>query len=80
MSWEWLLGILPLLVLLACPVMMIWMMRGGGGGMSRNEDGEEPASGGADEAGDPEAELAELRTRLARLEAERTAEREEAWR
>jgi hypothetical protein len=78
MSWEWLLGILPLLVLLACPVMMIWMMRGGG--MSRNENGKEPASGGADEAGDPEAELAELRARLARLEVERTAEPEEAWR
>lgn len=77
MSWEWLVGALPLLVLLAvCPIMMIWMMRGGG--MSRTEDGKEAASGGADEARGPEAELAELRARLADLEADRDRDRKEA--
>lgn len=65
MSWEWLLGALPLLVFLACPIAMFWMMRGTGGG----------ACGKADvESG----EIADLRARLARLEAKQNGAPEES--
>lgn len=71
MTREWLLWALPYAALLACPVMMLWMMRGGG--MGRSEEDRDPSAGGAEASGSPErdAEIAELRSRLARLEAER---------
>lgn len=77
MSIEWLLGLLPWFVFLACPIAMFWMMRGMHGGSC----GKEPAPGrlfarratpAADgQAVDPDTEVAQLRRRLARLEAQR---------
>lgn len=59
MSGEWLIALLPFLLLAACPLVMIWMMRGMGG---YSADGEAKAS----EADG--TEIARLRERLARLE------------
>ena len=76
MRIEWLLALLPWLALLACPLVMFWMMRG-----MRGSCGKQHASGGIGTQGastvdghaiDADAEMAQLRARLARLEAHRT--------
>lgn len=61
MKTEWILYLLPWLLLLACPLGMWWMMRGMHGG------------GGRDAAARPDStdEITELRARLARLEEAR---------
>ncbi|MBW3661224.1 MAG: DUF2933 domain-containing protein [Gemmatimonadetes bacterium] len=68
MSVEWLIALLPFLLLAACPLVMIWMMRGMGG---RSADGEAKAS----EA--DVAEIARLRGRLARLEKDPSRSKDE---
>lgn len=77
MSIEWTLGLLPWLVFLVCPIAMLWMMRGMHGGSC----GKEQAPGSAfargatvaddGQAVDMDTEVAQLRQRLARLEAQR---------
>lgn len=65
MSWEWLLGLAPFLLLLACPLIMWRMMRGMGSG-----EGCEPQSGESGPAREAalEREMALLRARVADLE------------
>jgi hypothetical protein len=75
MSWELLVGIVPWLILLACPLTMLWMMGGRSHGAScgRNDgvhdDGPPP---GFAPIRDADAEIRALRARLARLEAEQS--------
>ncbi|MGH7557525.1 MAG: DUF2933 domain-containing protein [Gemmatimonadota bacterium] len=72
MSWEWLFVALPFLVVLACPAIMLWMMRGMGRQDSSGRTDEDRSAGaGGSEASAisaATAEIARLRTRLARLE------------
>lgn len=65
MSWEWLAGLVPFLLLLACPIAMWFMMRGMSGdhGRDKSEDGDEPADGAL------QREVEVLRARVAELEA-----------
>lgn len=64
MSWEWLLGVAPFLLLLACPLIMWRMMRGMGSG-----EGCEPQSGeNPPREATLEREVALLRARVADLE------------
>lgn len=73
MRLEWIAAALPWLGVLACPVMMLWMMRSKSG-MSCHGQTSRPQDGPAHEpqdAGRMEAEITELRARLADLEAER---------
>lgn len=65
MTIEWFLALLPWLAILACPLVMFWMMRGMHGGGCDKEQA--PARAHAD------SEVAQLRQRLARLEAQRAA-------
>ena len=57
-----LLALLPLLILLACPLMMWWMMRGKSG--AKRMSGEPSGVGGDDS----DAEVQRLRTRITELE------------
>lgn len=73
MNIEWFLAFLPWLAIVACPVVMFWMMRGMHGGAC--DKAQAPARAVAD------SEVAQLRQRLARLEAQRTtATRTDTWR
>ena len=63
MTIEWFLAFLPWLAILACPLVMFWMMRGMHGGACNNEQ--------APARADVNSEVAQLRQRLARLEAQR---------
>lgn len=65
MSWEWLLGLAPFLLLLACPLIMWRMMRGMGSG-----EGCEPQSGesGLGREAALEREVALLRARVTDME------------
>lgn len=68
MSWEWLLGLAPFLLLLACPLVMWSMMKGmggmsGGAGSHADRGGE---SGGGDAGLHREVEV--LRARIAEIE------------
>ena len=56
------LALLPLLILLACPLMMWWMMRVKSG--PKRKGGDPPSARGADS----DAEVHRLRTRIAELE------------
>lgn len=79
MSWEWILGLLPLLlVLVACPLAMFMMMRGmsHGGSGGKTADSGEPGLK-AVPVRTPDEEIRDLRERLARLEAER--QRSGSW-
>lgn len=58
------LALLPLLILLACPLVMWWVMRGKSGPKRTSWDG---SSARGDE---PDAEVHRLRTRIAGLESE----------
>ena len=60
-------SLLVLLLVLACPLMMVWMMRGGHGHGAHGM-GHGHAHGGVDQAS--EASLEELRRRRAELDAE----------
>lgn len=75
MSGEWLLWAA---VLLVCPLMMIWMMRGGGSG--QGDEPTPPANGAQEHDGASSStdETAELKQRIADLEAERERDPEEA--
>lgn len=64
MNIEWFLAFLPWLAIVACPLVMFWMMRGMHGGAC--DKGQAPARVDAD------SEVAQLRQRLARLEAQRS--------
>lgn len=75
MSGEWLLWAA---VLLVCPLMMIWMMRGGGVGHGDDSTPPENGAEGSDGSSSSTDETAELKQRIADLEAERDREREEA--
>lgn len=81
MTWEWLLGVLPLLVFLACPIAMFWMMRGTGVGACGKADAE-PDTVRAEGVKAPspvtDGEIADLRARLARLEAKQNGAPEES--
>lgn len=70
MNWELIVGMLPWLLLLACPVSMFWMMRSmsHGEGGDRNKDPNAPALVPARVSTDEE--IRALRERLARLEAQ----------
>lgn len=72
MNWEIVLGLLPWLLILACPLSMWWMMRGMPHGSSSGEEnaGEEGFRRAVVPARNAEQEIWELRARLARLEAE----------
>lgn len=81
MGMEWFLALLPWLALLACPVVMFWMMRGMHGGSC--DKAQASGAAGARHASavdghpvaikseDISSEMAQLRERLARLEARR---------
>lgn len=76
MSWEIVLGVLPFLILLACPLHMWWMMRhmkhGESCGKKRGVESEGVAP--ADRA----EEIRLLRERVARLESE-SRDATEVW-
>ena len=90
MNMEWLLALLPWLAILACPVVMFWMMRGMHGGSCGKEQA--PAGAGAQGVAaadvhtggahpvDVNVELAQLRERIAHLEAQRAAMDVETYR
>ena len=73
MSWEFILGVLPFLILLACPLHMWWMMRhmshGESCGKQRNAEVEAPEAGVAPAEG-ADQEIRILKERIARLETE----------
>ena len=73
MRWELVLGLLPLLILLACPLHMWWMMRhmshGESCGKKSDPEGESPKAAGVT-TGSPEQEIRLLKERIARLERE----------
>jgi hypothetical protein len=72
MSWELIIGFLPWLLLLACPLSMFWMMRGMSHGESCGNKTND-AMGSAPAAvpvSNPDEEIRILRERLARLEAQ----------
>lgn len=71
MSWEWLLGLLPFLVFLACPIAMWFMMRGMSGDHCRGkaEDGNKVPDAAL------QREVEALRARVAELEAGSVAAR-----
>jgi len=69
-------NLLPLLIVLACPLMMIFMMRGmHGGGASSQQHGEVPSDQSAGtqhrNAGDAELRIAELQHEVAALKSGR---------
>ena len=73
MDITWMYAILPWLAILACPLLMFWMMRGmgHGGGCGSHR----PTTGMRTDAGAPAEdqatdEVAQLKARLARLEAQ----------
>lgn len=73
MNWELVLGVLPWLLILACPLSMWWMMRGMSHGESCGKTkhvGNEGPRLAVLSARSTEQEIRELRERLARLEAE----------
>ena len=73
MNWELIIGFLPWLLLLACPLSMFWMMRGMSHGESCGSQTKE-TSGPAPAAvplSNPDEEMRVLRERLARLEVQR---------
>lgn len=79
MNWELIIGFLPWLLLLACPLSMFWMMRGMSHGEScgdetKNSNGLAPATA---PASNPDEEMRVLKERLARLEAQR--QHSESW-
>lgn len=65
MTWEWLAGLVPFLLLLACPIAMWFMMRGMSGdhGQDKSGDGNEAADAAL------QREIEALRARVAELEA-----------
>lgn len=66
MSLNWIVAMLPWLLVLACPLGMYWMMRGMRGGKG---DGCGPADKRADGRDDPrDAEIRALKARLAESE------------
>lgn len=72
MSWELMLGLLPWLLLLACPLAMFWMMRGmshGGASGKTTHSGESGLK--AVPVRTQDEEIRQLRERLAHVEAER---------
>ena len=78
MSWELMIGLLPWLLILACPISMFWMMRGmshGGacGGQRKDTEGSPVVV----PVRNPDEEIRLLKERLARLEA--TRQRPENW-
>ena len=76
MSWELVLGLLPFLILLACPLHMWWMMRHGKScGKKTNSEGEGP-QGTVVPAVSAEREIRLLKERIARLETEQGRARE----
>ena len=77
MNWEWILGAVPLLLLLACPISMFWMMRS----MSHGDCGrntKDRHDGLAVVPVHTDEEIRALRERLARLEAQH--QQPENWR
>ena len=73
MSSELVIGFLPWLLLLACPLSMFWMMRGMSHGESCGSQAKE-TSGSAPAAvpvSNPDEDIRVLKERLARLEAHR---------
>ncbi|MGH7702044.1 MAG: DUF2933 domain-containing protein [Gemmatimonadales bacterium] len=70
MKSEIILTALQWLAILACPLMMLWCMRGMSDRGSRKPDRPDPPKtpAGSGELGNPEAEIRELKARLARLE------------
>lgn len=70
MSWGWLAGLVPFLLLLACPIAMWFMMRGMSG--DHRQDKPEDVSE-ADAA--LQREVKALRARVAELEARAPASR-----
>ncbi len=80
MTWEWILVALPWLALLACPLMMLWCMRGMSGGACEKQKqtaGAKDSHIGIAAHGSRDEEIAMLRARLARLEAQQNEQ--EAW-
>ena len=69
MTWELVLGVLPWLLLLACPLSMLFMMRGQGHSCSSKGSADEAQGAAAAPARSEDDELRILRERLARLEA-----------
>lgn len=73
MDITWLYAVLPWLALLACPFLMFWMMRGmrhGGGCGSQRPTDNARADTGADSRDETADEVAHLKARLERLEAQ----------
>lgn len=73
MNWELIIGLMPWLLLLACPLSMFWMMRGMShgescGSQTNDTSGSAPA---AVPVSNPDEEIRVLQERLARLEAQR---------
>ena len=80
MNWEWILGALPLLLLLlACPLAMFWMMRGMSHGESSGKNAKNRHDGLAVVPVHTDQEIRALRERLARLEAQQH-QQPENWR
>lgn len=78
MNLEWIGSALPWLFILACPLVMLWCMRG----MSGKSCDEKATGAGGSElgvvaSGGRDEEIALLRARLARLEAQH--EKQEPW-
>lgn len=67
MSWEWLAGLLPFLLLLACPIAMWFMMRGMSHDHGRGSSKDGSDADAAEAALRREVET--LRTSVAELEA-----------
>ncbi len=73
MEITWIYTFLPWLALLACPLLMFWMMRGmghGGGCGSQRPTNSTHADAGADSRDETADVIAQLKARLARLEAQ----------
>ena len=74
MRWELVLGVLPFLILLICPLHMWWMMRhsspGASCGKKRSAEGERPETDAAP-AERTDREIRLLKERIAQLEMER---------